>query len=79
MTNKGIEALKRWKEAGGKAEYLNPWQKLRKKPTWKTAITAMCYHCTGWPEDGSPDPGIRQNIKDCTDTACPLHQFRPHR
>lgn len=37
----------------------------------RNAIKAMCQMCMGW-EDW------RAAIRDCTDPACPLYQYRPY-
>ena len=34
------------------------------------AIRAFCCECTGW---------SRAEVRDCTDTGCPLFKYRPYR
>ena len=55
----------------------NPIKRAGKKPTYLNAIKAMCAHCMGCTSDHMED-GFRQSIRDCSSTACPLHNYRPY-
>lgn len=55
----------------------NPILQAERKPQSKVAaIKAMCAHCMGCTKDRA-EPGFRQEIRDCTAYACPLHRHRP--
>lgn len=43
------------------------------------AIGAMCYQCFGGTEEGPPDPGWKDEIRNCTSWACALYRHRPYR
>lgn len=38
------------------------------------AIRAKCWNCIG----GTHDPGAHGRIRDCSHSACPIHQVRPY-
>lgn len=56
----------------------NPIKRAIRKPTYLNAIKAMCAHCMGCTQDHI-ESGFREEIRDCTATACPLFPFRPYR
>jgi len=37
----------------------------------RAAINAMCRECFGW-------ENVSENIRGCTDPACPLYNYRPY-
>lgn len=46
----------------------------------KLEIHAICYCCFGGSEDGQPDDGWQEEIRDCSSwPPCPLHDFRPYK
>lgn len=47
------------------------------KPTRKQAVDAMCWQCMGGTEDHAE--GVREEIRHCTATRCPLYTLRPYR
>lgn len=55
----------------------NPWQRWEDRDTRKTAIDAMCWQCMG----GSADEkhGVREEIRNCTASNCPLYAWKPYR
>jgi len=55
------------------------WTRFAERNTRKTAIDAMCVRCMGWDRDGERPPGVRTMIQGCTDSGCPLHEWRPYR
>ncbi len=54
--------------------FYNPIEKAKLHPKSKTmAIKAMCAYCMGF-----PDPGWRNQVKECTSPGCPLWTHRPY-
>ncbi len=49
-----------------------------KSSSMRAAINAMCAHCMGCSADHM-EPGYKEDIKNCTSTACPLWHFRPYK
>ncbi|BDD88644.1 hypothetical protein DPPLL_30090 [Desulfofustis limnaeus] len=43
------------------------------------AIGAMCFQCFGGTEEEMPDPGWKDEIRNCTAPDCALYQHRPYR
>ena len=43
----------------------------------RLAINAACFQCLGGTEDDMPDPGWREEIRDCKVVTCALHSVRP--
>jgi hypothetical protein len=54
----------------------NPIVRFDKRPTYLSAIKAMCAHCVGCTRQNL-EPGFRDDIRDCTATECPLYMYRP--
>jgi hypothetical protein len=54
----------------------NPIQRFLVNPTRKTAIDAACARCFGCTKDHL-ESGYRDDIRACSDSSCPLHDFRP--
>lgn len=71
--NNREEALKKWREEGGKVKSRR--EKFEKTPTRKLAIEIQCEICMG----GEDEPGIRNHIKGCTSPQCPLYIYRPYK
>ena len=68
MSLKGIEAMKKWREAGGKAK--NPLEKLQENPkSLRLAINAKCWDCSNFQ---------REEISSCHLTKCGLWHVRPY-
>jgi hypothetical protein len=43
----------------------------------RLAINAACFQCLGGTMEDMPDPGWREEIRDCTVISCALHSVRP--
>lgn len=71
--NNGLrkEGLAKWRESGGKSQSRS--DKFKVNPTRKLAIEIFCIQCLG----GEDEPGIRNHVKNCCCTQCPLYQYRP--
>lgn len=44
----------------------------------RLAINAMCFHCMGCTESHY-EPGVKEEIRDCSSQKCPLWYFRPYK
>lgn len=61
--------------AGIALPQLDPIERAKANPTsLRAAINAKCYDCQGQ----DCDPGVRQRIRECPVTKCPLHTVRPY-
>lgn len=57
----------------------NPIIRAQKQPnSLRLAVDANCFYCIGGTEDEMPDPGWREEVRDCTAMLCPLHPHRPY-
>jgi hypothetical protein len=68
------EALRRYREAGGKPERLDPVARALKKPTPRNCIAAKCWQCQG----GDADPKPKERIRDCQIVDCGIWPLRPY-
>lgn len=50
----------------------NAYVKAMRGNSMGAAIKAFCQMCVGWAE-------VVDQIRNCTDLACPLYPYRPHR
>ena len=71
VQNKGLAALKAWRENGGEIIRLNPVERAQANPKSKAlAIKANCYVCSG--ESAS-------EAKLCQVQKCPLYLHNPYK
>lgn len=70
------EALAAYTGPRAKPEH-NLLRRFRKKPTLRSAASAMCFVCMGGTEDDHE--GVREEIRRCTAPQCPLYDWRPYR
>ena len=49
--------------------YRGVYDKAVQGKSRKAAMRAFCLECCGW---------IAQEVRRCTDQACPFHRYRPH-
>ena len=72
MSEKGAEALRAWREAGGeRSERKSPIEKHLAKPTsLRLAVNAKCWDCSN---------EQMAEIRHCTVMTCPLWHVRPYK
>ena len=55
----------------------NPISRNLRSPSRKNAADAMCARCVGCTRDHL-EPGFKEDIKNCSDNECPMHEWRPY-
>lgn len=55
----------------------NPISRNLRSPSRKNAADAMCARCVGCTRDHL-EPGFKEDIKNCSDNDCPIHEWRPY-
>jgi len=72
MSRKGLEEYRQRVQSGEiePVKRKNPATKFAERETRKTAIDAFCWECMG---------ELREEIRNCTATHCPLYNFRPYK
>jgi hypothetical protein len=71
VQNKGLAALKAWRDNGGEIIRLNPVERAQANPKSKAlAIKAHCYVCSG---------ESANEAKLCTVQKCPLYLHNPYK
>ena len=51
------------------SKYRRTYRKAMTGRSLRAATNAFCLECCGW---------IAQEVRRCTDQACPFHRYRPH-
>ena len=76
---KAQRIVKERREAGTLSSPERNWvrRSLADPKSLRLAINAACFQCLGGTEDDMPDPGWREEIRDCNVTTCALHKVRP--
>lgn len=70
--NKALEAARKARKEGN---VKSRREKFEERPTRKLAIDLMCLHCLG----GEGEPGVRNQVRNCTSVNCPLYIYRPYK